>query len=98
MIKQDHLKYQYYGEDIPDVLFDLASDPAETRNVIGDPKYASALRSLRSRLADLGYGPDAVCAYRGAGYDPGIPVSVADVGALWAPDSNPWLDPLASFV
>jgi len=94
MIKQDHLKYQYYGEDVPEVLFDLSSDPGEIYNVIGDPKYASALRSLRSRLADLGYGPDTVCAYRGASYDPGIPVSVADVGALWAPDSNPWLDPL----
>ncbi|MFN2350851.1 MAG: sulfatase, partial [Kiritimatiellia bacterium] len=26
MIKQDQLKYQYYGAEIPEVLFDLADD------------------------------------------------------------------------
>jgi choline-sulfatase len=68
MIKQDALKYQYYGDDGPEVLFDLEADPAETRNVADDPEYAAAMHRFRRRLAELGHGPDADPAYKDAGY------------------------------
>ncbi len=38
MIKRDHLKYQYYGPDYTEVLFDLESDPLETINQINEKK------------------------------------------------------------
>jgi choline-sulfatase len=68
MIKQDNLKYQYYGPDMPEVLFDLARDPAETEDYIDDPSYADALARFRLRLAALGHGPNADPAYVNAGY------------------------------
>jgi choline-sulfatase len=68
MIKQDHLKYQYYGEGAPEVLFDLAEDPGETANVAGDQAYAVAIARFRERLAALGHGPKADPNYVNAGY------------------------------
>jgi len=68
MIKQDHLKYQYYGEGIPEVLFDLESDPDETANVANMPHYAGAMTKFRTRLSQLGHGPHADAHYRNAGY------------------------------
>ncbi len=68
MIKQDALKYQYYGEDIPEVLFDLDTDPGETYNVADAPEYAGVVSRFRSRLAELGHGPDADPGYTSAGY------------------------------
>lgn len=68
MIKQGDLKYQYYGPDMPEVLFDLARDPGETRNAIDDPEHADALGRLRRRMAELGHGPDADPDYMNAGY------------------------------
>ena len=50
MIKRDALKYQYYGPDMPEILFDLEQrDPEELVNFIDDPAYASALTDLRRR-------------------------------------------------
>jgi len=94
MIKQGSLKYQYYGEDISEVLFDLAGDPGETQNLAGDPSLAGCMGEFRRRLAELGYGPQADPDYRTAGYDPGIAVTEDPSGVLWPADSNPWLDPL----
>ena len=68
MIKQDHLKYQYYGPDEPEVLFDLEADPAENIDYIDDPAYKDALKNFRARLAELGHGPNADPAYVNAGY------------------------------
>ncbi len=68
MIKRDALKYQYYGSEMPEVLFDLERDPDELVNFIDDPTYASALSDLRRRRAELGHGPDAVSDYVNAGY------------------------------
>tara|TARA_Y100001954_G_C15781085_1_gene589854 strand:- start:337 stop:1728 length:1392 start_codon:yes stop_codon:yes gene_type:complete len=68
MIKQDDLKYQYYGPDMPEVLFDLSRDPNELTNFIDDPKYTQQLASFRKRLASLGHGPDADSNYVNAGY------------------------------
>ncbi len=68
MIKQDHLKYQYYGEGIPEVLFDLERDPGETTNVAISPDYKEAMQRFRTRLSALGHGPKADKHYRNAGY------------------------------
>lgn len=71
MIKWDHLKYQYYGPDMPEVLFDLERDPGETANFIDDPEYADTVAAFRRRLAELGHGPDADPNYVNAGYGSG---------------------------
>jgi choline-sulfatase len=57
MIKQGPLKYQYYGDQGPEVLFDLADDPGETRNLLGDPGNVDALRRFRARRDELGFRP-----------------------------------------
>lgn len=69
MIKHDHLKYQYYGPDSPEVLFDLEKDPQERINFIDDPAYANLLPRFRQRLAELGHGPNADPNYVNAGYN-----------------------------
>ena len=55
MIKRGCLKYQSYGNAMPEVLFDLAADPGETVNAIGDSKHQAAVASFRKRRAELGY-------------------------------------------
>lgn len=55
MIKRDSLKYQYYGSDGPDVLFDLARDPGELEDVSTEPANAEVMASFRRRAAVLGY-------------------------------------------
>ena len=68
MIKQDALKYQYYGESVPEVLFDLGADPGELINVAQDPTYAAHMARFRARLAELGFGPNGDPNYVNAGY------------------------------
>ncbi|MEO1235674.1 MAG: sulfatase-like hydrolase/transferase [Planctomycetota bacterium] len=70
MIKRDALKYSTYDRpDAGEVLFDLAADPEETRNVLDEPGYAAAVDAFRARRAELGFGPDAERDhYRNAGY------------------------------
>jgi len=68
MIKQDALKYQYYGEGIPEVLFDLEKDPDEMVNVAATPEYVKAMSAFRERLSELGHGPNADSGYKNAGY------------------------------
>lgn len=70
MIKRDHLKYQYYGPDMPEVLFDLERDPQERTNVVAQPEYAESVERFRRRLAELGHGPEADPCYANAGYGP----------------------------
>lgn len=68
MIKQDDLKYQYYGPDMPEVLFDLQRDPGELTNYVQDSAYTDFVTRFRKRLASLGHGPDADPIYVNAGY------------------------------
>lgn len=68
MIKRDALKYQFYGDAMPEVLFDLGTDPAERQNLIDDPRYAQQVETFRRRRGALGFGPDADTDYRNAGY------------------------------
>ncbi len=56
MIKRGSLKYQSYGTDLPEVLFDLSTDPGETRNLIDSPEYAAEVAGFRRKRDRLGYG------------------------------------------
>ncbi len=55
LIKQDALKYQYYGEEMPEVLFDLERDPSERENFIDDPRYGDHLSHFRARRRELNF-------------------------------------------
>lgn len=55
MIKHDHLKYHYYGPDMPEVLFDLHRNPQETINYINDPEYSDLMAQFRGRRRELGF-------------------------------------------
>jgi choline-sulfatase len=68
MIKRDHLKYQYYGETMPEVLFDLSRNPEESLNFIDEPEYAEQVEQFRLRRGELGFGPEANPDYQNAGY------------------------------
>jgi choline-sulfatase len=70
MIKQDDLKYCWYGEGEPEpeVLFDLDLDSGETTNYADDPEYSVELDRFRERRGELGYGPNADPDYENAGY------------------------------
>ncbi|MFP4054902.1 MAG: sulfatase-like hydrolase/transferase [Phycisphaerae bacterium] len=56
MIKRDDLKYQWYGPEMPEVLFDLSQDPGERQNVIDEPSCAQAVQAFRARRDELGFG------------------------------------------
>ncbi|MEF3304461.1 sulfatase-like hydrolase/transferase [Paenibacillus sp. GYB003] len=56
MIKRDHLKYQYYGPGMPEVLFDLRRNPEETVNFIGEPEYGEQVGRFRRRARELKFG------------------------------------------
>ena len=68
MIKRDHLKYHSYGSDMPEVLFDLEADPSENTNYIDAPSHSAEVETFRTRLAELGHGPNADTNYVNAGY------------------------------
>lgn len=53
MIKQDHLKYQYYGPDMPEVLFDLSRNPEETMDFSRDHDYLSEMESFRKQCREF---------------------------------------------
>lgn len=55
MIKQDDLKYQYYGEDYPEVLCDLKVNPEETKDFSKDPAYQKSMAAFRKRGVELGF-------------------------------------------
>jgi choline-sulfatase len=55
MIKQDALKYQCYGPDIPEVLFDLDRDPTEKTNLIHEAAFSDHLHKFRNRATELGF-------------------------------------------
>lgn len=50
VIRSHRHKYVHFGGGLPPVLFDLADDPAETRNLAGDPSYASVQLEMAERL------------------------------------------------
>jgi choline-sulfatase len=51
MVKRGALKLIDFASDGPQVLFDLANDPQEEKNVIDDPRHAPELVSLREALS-----------------------------------------------
>lgn len=67
MIKRDDLKYMHVEND-RDVLFDLATDPGETENLIEDSGYSGEVGQFRKRRDELGYGPNVECNEAEVGY------------------------------
>lgn len=55
-VRTDQWKY-IHNEGQTDELYDLATDPAETRNLAANPRHAAIRRQLRERLFDW-YNPD----------------------------------------
>ncbi len=55
MVKKDALKYQYYGEEMPEVLFDLEKDPSECYNFANDAAYAKAMEEFRKLVPLYAY-------------------------------------------
>jgi choline-sulfatase len=51
-IRNGRWKYVHYAKYAPQ-LFDLESDPDETRDLAGDPAFAQALADCRARLYSL---------------------------------------------
>jgi choline-sulfatase len=74
MVKQGDLKYCYFDDDGPEVLFDLSRDPGETTNYADDSEYADVVERFRERRDELGYGLDTNTGYENAGYNSGVPV------------------------
>ena len=53
-IRTEHYKLIHYMMEPQEFeLYDLGSDPSETQNVYGDPRYASQRQSLWNRLQEL---------------------------------------------
>ncbi len=55
MIKKDWLKYQYYGADLPEVLFDLQKDPQEKRDFSEEADYKEIMEQFRAERLCLGF-------------------------------------------
>ncbi|MEM7147134.1 MAG: choline-sulfatase [Verrucomicrobiota bacterium] len=49
-IVHNRLKYVQVHDTPPDLLFDLAADPNETKNLIDDPAYTDRLENLKTTL------------------------------------------------
>lgn len=47
MIKNDDLKYQWYGYEGSEILFDLKKDPMECKDVSHDPAYENQMKQFR---------------------------------------------------
>ena len=56
MIKRGSLKYQSYGPNFPEVLFDLERDPTETVDFASHPDYQRHMARFQERRIELGYG------------------------------------------
>lgn len=61
MLRTTEYKYVTYAGDPVDMLFNMKSDPGETRNLIGGPAYATILSDLKKTLIawekNLGVAP-----------------------------------------
>ncbi len=55
MIKQDQLKYHWYGDTGTELLFDLEEDPLENENRIGWEEYRERAEYFFRRKEDLGF-------------------------------------------
>ena len=53
-LRGDRYKYiTYYGLWDTDELYDLQSDPGETKNLLHDPKYRDITRTMETRLYEM---------------------------------------------
>jgi hypothetical protein len=70
--KLNAIQRQFFESRAPEALYDIETDPHETRNLAADPKHAATLRDLRARLAqrvkelpDLSLFPESYLAEEG---------------------------------
>jgi len=57
--KLNEVQSRFFEPRPAEALYDIGSDPYETKNLAGDPKYADALADMRRRMTDLVQGlPD----------------------------------------
>lgn len=59
LIREEKWKLLTFGGEAPDVLFDLAADPKETRNLA--PSEPIIVKRLRNRLAEITDGRAGIC-------------------------------------
>ena len=59
MLRKGRYKYIHFAEDHPPLLFDLAADPQEVRNLADAPGYAETLAGLNVQLHEI-LDPEAV--------------------------------------
>lgn len=52
MLRTKDYKYITYAGDPVDMLFNMKTDPGETRNLAGDTAYAAVLSDIRKTLTD----------------------------------------------
>ena len=52
MVRTDRFKYVQYRGDATDQLFDMQSDPWETKNLFGDASFGPTVEGHRKLLAD----------------------------------------------
>lgn len=52
VVRTERHKYVHFGGGMPPVLFDLADDPAETKNLAADPPHAGVRLEMAERLLE----------------------------------------------
>ena len=52
ILRQRRFKYVHFNGGLPPMLFDLAADPDESRDLAGDPAYAPELLRLARAMLD----------------------------------------------
>ena len=52
ILREERFKYVHVNGGLPPLLFDMIEDPGETRNLAGDPAYASEMSRLAARMID----------------------------------------------
>ena len=52
ILREERFKYVHVNGGLPPLLFDMIDDPFETRNLAGDPAFASELSRLARRMLD----------------------------------------------
>ncbi len=77
--KLNEVQSQFHEPRAPEALYDIETDPYETRNIAGDPAHAATLARLRARmtefvkgLPDLSFYPESELAKRAFGNPTGF--------------------------
>ena len=61
MVRRGNLKYFRHRKNGEEMLFDMAADPGETRNLAADPAFAEKRKELKDALRRLRRGASPKC-------------------------------------